>query len=543
MSFDIPQFSNKSVMSHDFARVPQAQISRSAFRRPHGYKSTFDSSYLIPIYADEVLPGDTFKVNMSAVARVQAFLRPVMDNLFIDYDFFYVPNRLVWDNWVKMMGEQVDPGDSIDYNVPVIDMGANPVVANTLADYFGIPVGVNNLEFNSLHFRAYNLIYNEWYRSEDLQDSVVVDTGDGPDSISDYVLLKRNKRRDYFTSCLPWPQKGAAVEVPLGTYAPVYGNGKALSLTDGSNYFGLGTNNGDTTLRAHDSYYGATVGDAWSGPGTFAPANTAIGVAPNGITSLYSDLSSATAATINEWREAFQIQKMLERDARSGTRYTEILQSHFRVTSPDARLQRPEYLGGGTKRIVVDPVPDTTGTRSEGLGSLAGTGYANASGIGFTKSFVEHGVVIGLASVRADLSYQTGMERMWSRQDRYDFYWPALAHLGEMPVYNKEIYAQGTSADDDVFGYQERWADYRYKPSLVTGTFRSDHGSSLDIWHLSQDFSALPVLNSAFIQEDVPLDRVIPVPAEPQIFFDAYFDVVATRPMPLYSVPGLIDHF
>lgn len=538
---------------YSFSNLPQVNVPRCAIKRPSTYKTTINAGLLYPIFVDECLPGDTFTLDASILARLTTPITPFMDNLTLDLQFFAVPLRLVWDHWQAFCGEQDTPGAITNYTVPFLKVGASGAPVGSLADYFGLPTGIqwSDHDVQALPFRAYNLVWNEWYRDENIQSEVTVDKGDTAVDVSTFQLLPRGKRKDYFTSALPWPQKGAAVGMSLTGSAPVVGNGGT---------FGLAGSRGDEVFRL--SVTPKTSSGSYTDPlylsheGFSSTGSMALSVHPDPrYSGLEAHFDGGNAAfTINALRQAVALQQLLEKDARGGTRYTEILRAHFGVTSPDARLQRPELLGSFSVPLALHTVPQSSGTgtsSSTPQGNLSAFGVASGSARAFSKSFVEHCIVIGLASVRSDLTYQQGIPRMWSRSTRYDYYWPSLSSLGEQAILNKEIYAQGKGVkdsdgalvDDKVFGYQERWSEYKYGYSKITGELRSTYAQSLDYWHLAQKFDSLPTLSDAFIRENPPMERVLAVENAPQFILDSYFDLSCVRPMPLYCVPGLVNHF
>lgn len=548
-----------------FALNPtKIDMSRSTFNRNSSLKTSFNVGDIIPFFIDEVLPGDTFDVATSKVVRMPSLLTPLMDNLYLDTYFFFVPNRLVWAHWREFCGENTQSAwiPTTQYEVPQITAPAGTGwTTGTIADYFGIPIGVPNLSCNALPFRAYALIMNEWFRDQNLCDPLSfpvddatvagVNTGNFVTDVAKGGLpYKAAKYHDYFTSCLPAPQKGPDVTIPVsgGSDYPVYALDKLVPGLSGNSFAAVqywNNTNGDGL-----SYSTAVTNGHDNDTATTHPNFKGVDDKANLMT--YANLwavndGSVSAATINQLRVAFQIQKMYERDARGGTRYIEILKSHFGVTSPDARLQRPEYLGGNRIPITINQVIQNSGTSQGSTPQGTPTGQSLTTDVhsDFKKSFVEHGFIVGVMVARYNHTYQQGLERFWSRKSRFDYYWPAFANIGEMAVLNKEIYAQGSEKDNEVFGYQEAWADYRYKPSRCTGEMRSQASQSLDIWHLGDDYSSLPALSADWIAEDSSVvDRVVAVQQQNanQLWADIYIKNTCTRPMPLYSIPGLIDH-
>ena len=551
------------VRGHRFSDAPAMYMKRTKFDRSHVYKTTFNSGKLIPVFVDEVLPGDTTRMSVNYFARLATPIKPIMDNIYLDWFFFFVPNRLVWEHWQNFCFEQEDPDDSTDYVIPTVSATGNSenIYIGSLWDYFGLPLNTsgNISGISALPFRGVYLIWNEWFRDENLQKSVKIQKGDtnevlnsarsaeqpswvftsGTSIVPGLACPPRGKRHDYFTSALPWTQKGPGVSIGLAGTAPIQGTA-TLTMPNGVNL--LDRQSGDL--------YASVVGTAvrkdngavsvWYESGT---GNTSVsGVSSNG---WFANLDESSIFTINSLRTAFQMQKFYERLARGGSRYTEVLRSFFGVVSPDARLQRPEFLGSFTKMINVNPIAQTSATDDTSpQGNLSAYGVTAAKFHGFTKSFVEHGYIFGFVCARADLTYQQGINKMWLRSTVYDFYWPTFAHLGEQAIELRELYAQGTEADTSVFGYQERYAEYRYKPSQITGKFRSSvTGGNLDVWHLSQFFNNAPTLNEEFIVENPPIERIIAVPSEPEFLLDIGFRYTTVRPMPMFGTPGLVDHF
>ena len=557
---------NIRVNQSHFAMIPQANIRRSVFDRSHVYKTTFNEGQLIPYFVDEVIPGDTFTLNPVEFCRLATPVVPFMDNIYIESFFFFVPSRLVYDKWVNLCGEQENPEDSIDYLVPTVSLTGD--MTNKLPDYMGIACAsgtFNNVSVNCLPFRSYWLIWNEWFRDENLQKSVKVSKGESntvlepmgqstanpnyglPSGVINwYDPAPRGKRYDYFTGALPWPQKGPAVDLPLGQVANVVSNDQDILFSSGGSL-----PHGSSPSSTSPTFSNVALGGRSSGysSGSVIDPSPAGNVSLNALrfgsqTGLQVDLTSATSITINSLRQAFMLQRYYEINARGGTRYTEKLQAHFGVTNPDARLQRPEFLGSHSSMMNINPVTQTSSTDSTTpQGNLAAYGLNAQRYHAFTKSFSEFGYIIGLINVRADLTYQQGVNKMWLRSDVLDFYWPSFAHLGEQAIQNIEIYCQGNDDDKKVFGYQERYAEYRYKPSLITGQFRSTYKEPLDIWHLSQKFATLPTLSDEFIQDHPPISRVVAVPSYPHFLLDVKFNLKCIRPMPMYGIPGMMGHF
>lgn len=553
---------NRNTNSRFALNPTRLDMSRSTFNRSSSVKTSFNVGDIVPFYVDEVLPGDTFDVDTSKVVRMPSLLTPVMDNIYLDTYFFFVPNRLTWNHWRELNGENTESAwiPQTEYEVPQITAPENGWSIGTIADYMGLPTGVSGLSVSALPFRAYALIMNEWFRDQNLMDPLNIPLDDATvqgvntgtfvtDVAKGGLPYKASKYHDYFTSCLPAPQKGPDVTIPvsMGSNLPVVTLNELVPSGTSITLSGVAPGDRNSTNRQNVGIITSS-GNASVG---FAPDTDAFlsenvyGFVPTNLWAL--DTGEVSSATINQLRMAFQVQKLYERDARGGTRYIEILKSHFGVTSPDARLQRPEYLGGNRIPIEIAEINQMSGTIGDETPQGTPTGQSRTTDrhSDFKKSFVEHGFIIGLMVARYDHTYQQGIERFWSRKNRFDYYWPVFANIGEQAVLNKEIFAQGTDEDEEVFGYQEAWADYRYKPNRVTGEMRSSYAQSLDIWHLADDYSALPALSESWIQEDSSnVDRVIAVSQanSNQLWCDIFVKCRCTRPMPMYSIPGLIDH-